>query len=594
MKKALALFALVLAAYADAFVDVKEFHFDDAHAIVDNAGIRSLGNFARFFTDASTFSVLPQNQNWRPVLLVSYAATAQLTGVDPRAFVFVNLLVHFACVILIWQLLRELGRLLERDLERTAWLAAAIFAVHPLFSECIDYVSARSESLSAALTLGALLAYLRGRRLSSLRALAIAGALAALAVATKLVAAIVPLLALGFELAAPRRDPPRAIATRLAWLLIPSSAIALIGARMTPPLARASASSFTRAQWLRSELPALLHYVRLFVWPFGQSADADYPTADSFAEPRVIAAALVLLAAAAFAVLAIRRRPGAALCVGWFLICLAPASLLFPLAEVVNEHRPYLAGAALCVLQARALESAHAWLALPARAWVPLAAGVLIGLGGITAARNRVWHDELTLWHDVAAKAPRSTRAQMNWGLALMSRGRMDEAEAPLREAVRLAPGYAYAQINLGQWLIARGDREALEHFDRALQLAPNLFYAPFYRGLAAEKLGEPAAVAAEYLARATRLSPGYANAWYQLALARQRAGDAAGAIAAAERAVALRGSFDDRFTLAFVLLKAGQAARAQPILFALDRERPGDAKVAINLAAASQMLQSR
>jgi tetratricopeptide (TPR) repeat protein len=591
VKRAL-LVALPLVFYLDALGG--DFHFDDAHAVVENPAIRSLRGSARFLWDPSAFSVLPQNQNWRPALLYTYAATAQLTGVRAAPFIAVNLAVHIACVILLWLLVREVGLTLGRDLDRVAWLAAAIFAVHPLFSECVDYVSARSESLSAALSLGALTAWLRGRRGAShgLRPFAIAALLSALAVGTKLVAAIIPLLAALFEIAAPR---PRRWRT-IAWLLVPSAILAIVGARLTPPLARASASSFTRAEWFRSELPAILHYVGLFVWPMGQSADPDYPTAASFAEPQVWTSALVLLAAIAFCVYALRtgRRVGAALCIGWFLICIAPASSLFPLAEVVNEHRPYLAAAGLCVLAAAALEAAPGWLALSSRALVPLCALTLAVLGALTAARNLVWHDELTLWADVAAKAPRSARAQMNWGLALMTRGRMAEAEAPLREAVRLGPNYSYARINLGNWLLAHNDPDAVAQLDRAIQLQPNLFWAPYWRGMAAEKLGEPPAAAAAQFARAAELSPTFTEAWVHLAYARDRLGDKPGCVDAAARTVALRGSFDDRFLYAYALLKNREAARAQPILIALDREKPNDPKVVANLAEAKSQLAPR
>jgi tetratricopeptide (TPR) repeat protein len=290
---------------------------------------------------------------------------------------------------------------------------------------------------------------------------------------------------------------------RIAWLLAPAIAASLVVGRMTPALARHAASSFSRWTWFRSQLPALLHYARLFVWPVGQSADADYPVALSFAEPRVWLAALVLAAVLIFALRP--RRPVVALSLGWFLLQLLPTSL-FPLAEVVNEHRPYLASAGLCVLAAAGL--------VRAQVKRPFVAGLLAVLMILTLQRNRVWRSEESLWADVVAGAPLSGRAQMNYGLALFGKGKLAEAEPHLREAVRLWPHYAYAHINLGNWLLATGHAsEALEHLDRAVALQPDLFWAPYYRGVAAERLNAPPSERAAWYRRALSLSPGFAPA---------------------------------------------------------------------------------
>ncbi|HEY3358474.1 MAG TPA: tetratricopeptide repeat protein [Polyangia bacterium] len=587
---------LAVVVYLDALGG--SFHFDDAHAVVENASIRSVANTGRFFTDPATFSVLPQNQNYRPLLLVTYAATAAVTGVAPAPFIAVNLLVHVLCVVLLQAVLRRVLRLLGREDERLVLVAAALFAVHPIFSECVSYVSARSESLCAALSLAAILAYLRARDEGGWR-WALAGAVAmAGAMLTKAVAVTVPLLVLLLEVAAATRQPWRRVLARLGWLLVPGVAGMVLVGRMTPALAVRSASSFTRAEYFRSELPALLHYVALFLWPAGQSADPHYPTAASFLEPRVLLAAAVLLAAVGFVAVSLARRrcAGAGLAVAWFLICILPSSSVFPLAEIVNEHRPYLAAAGLCPLLAAALLGLAPRLlrldgAQARRAAVATAAAAIVVLGGLTVARNLVWRTEETLWRDVVAGAPQSARAQMNYGLALMGRGKMREAEPYLREAARLAPRYPYAQINLGLWLLDQGQpAEARQALDRALAFGPNLVYSHYYRGLAAERLGEAPAVRARHFAQAARLSPTHADAHYHLALALDAAGDAPGAARAARQAAALRGGYDDRFMLAYTLLKAGNPREAEPLLLRLKAERPGDPKVAHNLALAAKL----
>jgi Flp pilus assembly protein TadD len=576
------------------------FHFDDAHAIVENPAIRSLGNLGRFFTDATTFSVLPQNQSYRPLLLVTYALTSALAGLRPAAFLAVNLAVHLACVALFLALLRRLARLLGRaEGDGLLLLAASVFAVHPIFSECIDYVSARSESLCAAFTLGAAVLYLRSREERRTGPLALAAAAMACATLVKTVTCTLPLVLLAFEVAAAQRDRPRRVAGRLAWILAPALGGLVLVAKMTPALAIRSASSFAPLEYFRSELPAILHYLAIFAWPVGQSADPAYPAAASFAEPRVALAALVLLGALAFAVQALlrRRRVALALSVSWFLAFILPSSSFFPLAELVNEHRPYLAALAFCPwLAAALLHGTGRLLALdgPAarRAGLVAAAGALVLLGALTVARNRVWRSEEALWADVVAKAPGSARAQMNHGLALMAQGRFAEAEPRLREAVRLAPSYPYAYVNLAQLALAQGHhQEGRALLDRAVALGPDLVYAHYYRGLAAETLGEAPADRVRSFARAVELAPTHPDAQYHLAMALSATGDLPGAERAARQAVQLRGSYEDRFLLAFVLLERRDARAAEPLLTALRRERPGDARVEQNSRYAERLL---
>ena len=57
----------ILAAYANHFHNGFHF-FDDQHTIVNNASIRELRNIPLFFRDATTFSALPSNQSYRPLV----------------------------------------------------------------------------------------------------------------------------------------------------------------------------------------------------------------------------------------------------------------------------------------------------------------------------------------------------------------------------------------------------------------------------------------------------------------------------------------------------------------------------------------------
>src|SRR5207248_3455527 len=136
----------------------------------------------------------------------------------------------------------------------------------------------------------------------------------------------------------------------------------------------------------------------------------------------------------------------------WFLIALLPTSL-FPLAEVMNDHRTFLsyvglviglAGAA-ALLVAR-LNRQWSWTKMAARCAVVL---LLCASGYATFLRNKVWKTEETLWHDVVLKSPRNGRGLMNYGNTLMAKGDFAGAPDYFHRAQQLTPQYSVLLINL-------------------------------------------------------------------------------------------------------------------------------------------------
>src|SRR5580692_3126769 len=98
-------------AYANSFQN--GFHFDDFHTITDNPAVRSLRNVPRFFTDATTFSVLPANRTYRPMvstmLAVDYAlANSHGDGYAPFWFHFSTFLYFLALIVMLYALYRLL------------------------------------------------------------------------------------------------------------------------------------------------------------------------------------------------------------------------------------------------------------------------------------------------------------------------------------------------------------------------------------------------------------------------------------------------------------------------------------------------------
>src|ERR1700736_210450 len=140
------LLAALVAAYANHFHN--SFHFDDAHTILNNAAIRELRNIPLFFRDATTFSSLPSNQSYRPLVSTLLAIDYSL-GHGLRPFWFhLSIFALFVALVLLLAFcvhhLLESGELSSRNL----WIAAgaaAWYGLHPANADTVNYIVASSE-----------------------------------------------------------------------------------------------------------------------------------------------------------------------------------------------------------------------------------------------------------------------------------------------------------------------------------------------------------------------------------------------------------------------------------------------------------------
>src|ERR1700730_5636209 len=154
------LLLLVLLVYSNHFHN--EFHFDDSHTIVDNPYIRELRNIPRFFTDARTFSVLPQNRAWRPLVSMSLAIDYWGGGgLNPISFHVSTFLWFLVQLVLMYALFRRMCDISVSD-PRNRWVAlfaVAWFGLHPAMAETVNYIIQRGDMYSTLGVIAALWVY---------------------------------------------------------------------------------------------------------------------------------------------------------------------------------------------------------------------------------------------------------------------------------------------------------------------------------------------------------------------------------------------------------------------------------------------------
>ena len=528
---------LVLLAYANHFNN--SFHFDDGHTITENPWLRDLQNIPRFFTDGNTFSTLPANRSYRPLVSTSLAIDYWLGhGLAPPWF---HISTFFWFLIQLTLMFLLFGNILNRigtdPLNRwIALFAAALYGVHPAIAETVNYIIQRGDLYSTLGVVASLVLYFAFPRQ---RARGFYLAPFALALLAKPPALVLPLLLMAWLVLIDRETTGTALRKCVPAMII-AGVMAWFTTRMTPP--SFSAGGVSAYSYLITQPSVLLHYFTTFFIPAGLSADTDKAAYAGL--PQADLAGFLFIPAIVSAIVYCGRRSARAelhpiafgLC--WFLIASLPTSL-FPLAEVENDHRMFFpfVGLTLSVSWAAALFFGH-WK-VPRRIMAVAGVLVLVGFAWGVRERNRVWRTEESLWRDVTVKSPKNGRGWMNYGLSLMARADYAGALESFVRASPLTPNYYILEVNLG---IVNGElmrpAEAERHFARAIELAPTEAVSHFYVARWLNKVGR-APEAVSHLKAGIEVNPDYIDSRYLLMQICADTGDAAGLQEAAQQTLA-------------------------------------------------------
>jgi len=500
--QAAAVCLLVLIAYWNSLEG--SFHFDD-WSLVSDPDVAGPGVGWRLFRLGLT----------RPLTYWSFHLNFLAGGgqTNTIGFHLVSIALHAAnSVLLLWIARRHVAA-------PAALLAAGLFAVHPLETEAVSYIFARSSLLATFFALLAFALFLRGRRGWSAAAFGFS-------LLAKEEGAALPVFLLLYDFLFVSGRRGRQLAPRKWYYAGLLGLAALAAARLFYVLKTAwepgvgfEVRGVPPLVYALTQPRVIWRYLRLIVLPLGQNLDYDLPLSRSLWTPATTLPALLGLAALLgwLAWKVIAGRAAAETSARWpfwmlgYFILLAPSSSIVAQSDVIYEHRTYLPMTAMAValgsLLWRALERLGARSARAAAAVALLAA-----LSAFTVARNRVWADELTLWRDVVAKSPNKGRPYIGLSRGLAQDKRPVEARRALERGLQAEPDNRDLRMNLGVMLVEEGNaREALPHFKRAIELGRETPEAWNNAGAAYSMLGQQDKAIDAYR-RALGLSPCFYN----------------------------------------------------------------------------------
>ena len=418
----------------------------------------------------------------RPLTYLTFWLNRQIGGDDPVGYHAVNLLLHLGAILLVYECLR---RLLP---ERAAWLAAGLFAIHPIQAEAVNYVWARSILLASVLCFAALLAWLEGRQWLAV------GVFAAALLAKEECAAF-PILLWVLQKRKTLRPGRLSHYTAMLSLSLAAGIRVMYATVVTPGAHAGVQAGISPLNYLAAQSVVILRYLQLLILPYGFTVDPDVHVSLGLGA----VAWTGLIAAAVWA-----WRRGQIWFVGG-LALLMPSSSIFPAADLAADRRMYLPMLAFGATGGLLLTRLRTQ-------WIPSAVGVALVV--LSVVRTSVWMSDVWLWREAVERAPGKVRPKVQLARALPAA----QALALLNQARALAPYDPAIAAETGKVLLAEGQPEAaLEEFGRALALAPADARNLNNRGVALHALRQTEAARQDFL-RALQLDPNFNEARENLA----------------------------------------------------------------------------
>ena len=532
------------------------FVFDDRALITENQMVKASDGLYRFWCTA-------ESPDYRPLTWSLWWLEWRLWGDRATGYHVVNVLFHAVDAVLVWVILRRLK-------VPGAWLAATVFAIHPVNVATVAWISEQKNTLSMLFYALTILLYLRFEKENRWCWYALSLTTFCLALLSKTAVVMLPVVLLGciwwMRGRVRTKDylccVPYFVASLVLGLVtIVQHQRALDEAVQTGSVAARLAAAGLAPWFYLSK--ALVPINLTMLYPKWEMDPAHWV---SYLPGIALIGCLIVFWWK-------RETWGRPLFfgLGYFVVMLFPVLGFFDQAfyrySRVADHWQYYAiigVVALAVAIGRRIGDRMS----EQRRYLGMTAGtaVVIVLGVAAWQRSCVYADEETLWRDNVAKNPKAWAAHNNLGVALERANRIQEAIEHYEEALRIKPEYAEADYNLGGALVRLGrGQEAVGHYEQALRVRPDFAAAHNNLGAALVRLGRVQEAVGHY-ERVLRMRPDSAEAHNNLANALARFGKIPEAVKHYEQALQLNPDYGEpRNNLAWLLATLAPAEGGDP-----------------------------
>ncbi len=528
---------------------------DNAH--LTPPGLRSSQGLARIWIEPGA------TQQYYPLVYSLFWVEYKLWGDTTLGYHLINILLHAFTALLLWKILWRLQ-------VPGAYLAAAIFALHPVCVESVAWISEIKNTLSGAFYLGAALVYLRFDQTRNWKfyflalGLFLLGLMSKTAIATWPAALLVIFWWQRGRLAGKRDVVP----------LIPFFVVGVGAGLFTAWVewkfvgARGSGYDFTFLERVLIAGHVIWFYLGRLVWPVDLIFIYPRWEVSQTVWWQYLFPVMALLVSVGLWLLSRRNRAPLA---AWlfFVGTLFPALGFFNVYpfcySFVADHFQYLATLGPITLAAAGIAILFRSLMNRRQLLEPIVCGTLLLVLGVSSWRQSGMYTDIeTLWRTTIARNPDCWMAENNLGGYFFREGRIPEAIEHYQRAIRINPNFSEAPNNLGVALAAEGHLdEAIEDYHKALRIDSNFPGALNNLGMALAARGQ-LDDAIENYRKAIQVSPNYVDALDNLGAALTIKGRFDEALGYYRQALAIDPDFAEaQNNLGILLAKRGQIAEA-------------------------------
>jgi len=555
--------------------------FDDIPLIFDNYFVKHIEKIPTYFF--TNFEKIP----YRPLRMITYALDYQFTGLNPLGYHVSSIAFHaLTTLVLYFTILALTGK------SRVAFFAACLFAVHPVHTDSVAYISGRRDILSTLFYLLGFYCFLKARQKHKSHLLILALAAYLFALASKEMAVTLPAICFLYDLldnfpegeSFSKRCSTAVTQSiskyKLCYVsfLVPAILFTCYKILLKSPSNKVGFYGGDLYTQVLTVGKILFYYIKLLFFPINLLADYSFnsfPLSTSFFEPTTLLCFGVLCCLAVLTMKLLSKNKTMAFALLWFFITLLPVCHIIPHHELLAEHYLYLPSFGFVLLMALVLENVLAFSTWR-RSVILLFACVILLFATRTFYRNYDWKNSYILWSKTVATSPNCVRAINNLGIEYYKRKQYAQAKSLYERALKVQPTYEKAYYNLGNvYRVEQDFARALAMYQKTAQLNPKNFrnHNNLGNAYAMQGLYEQALKAYQ---RALKHKPGYAEAHNNLGNVYRSLGQPDRAIIHYQRAIRLNSAYSDAYhNLASVYGELKQYDNAIQTLETLCRNNP-------------------
>jgi len=460
---------------------------------------------------------------YAPLTALSHSIVYHYYKLNPKPYIFINLLIHLLNVLLVFVFVSLLIKKPYVPL-----LIAALFALHPMQVESVAFIAGRRDVLYVFFYLLCLIFYIKSidRKKPYFIKYILSVVFALMAMLSKGQALTIPatLILLSFFFGANWK-------TKAFWLdKIPFIILAAILAYKVFMAPQYASAAYTNSSYLVTTIPlynrliyacfGFVQYIILLLVPYKLSLAHPYPM---WAGQHIIPAYYYFYVAAFAALVFLFFKYALKDKILWFGIAFFAVNMVMLLQilpnsyGLLNDHYVYFAGAGVFLILCQKASEKFRTKKSISLLYVFFALYVII-LCGLSYQRIEAFNNSVTIWTDVIKKYPECDVAYNNRGDAYDRLGLSDKAISNYSIAINISPNYAEAYSNRGYDYITIGlYNKAIDDFDHAIKLTPDFALAYLDRGIAKQKLGLNNEAIKDYT-KAAEAKPDYDWAYFNRA----------------------------------------------------------------------------